>query len=123
MPGSSRSNHSGSESPGRRCRIGGRRERMSMQLGETRAVAGALAHQQTLRPVWRTFRNILVVVFLIFAFAIVQMVMLWRVCNTGTQTGASLEQHGLPTLNELALLQENLATFRLNSYEYLFARE
>ena len=94
-----------------------------MQLGKTRAVAGALAHEQTLRPVWRTFRNILVVVFLIFAFAIVQMVMLWRVCNTGMQTAASLEQHGLPTLSELALLQENLATFRLNSYEYLFARE
>jgi signal transduction histidine kinase len=94
-----------------------------MQFGKTRALAGALAHEETIRPVGRTFRNILLVVFLIFAFAIVQMVMLWRVCNTGMQTAASLEQQGLPTLNELALLQENLATFRLNSYECLFARE
>jgi signal transduction histidine kinase len=94
-----------------------------MQPGEVMATTGKLAHEQTLRPVWRAFRSILLVVFLIFAFAIVQMFMLWRVCNTGMQTAALLEHQGLPTLNELALLQENLATFRLNSYEYLFARE
>ena len=61
--------------------------------------------------------------FLIFVFAVVQMFMLWRVCNTGMKTAASLEHQGLPTLNDLASLQEHLAICRLNSYEYLFARE
>jgi PAS domain S-box-containing protein len=75
------------------------------------------------RPLWATFRNILLVVFLIFMCAIVQMLILWRVCNTGMKTAASLEHQGLPTLKGLALLQEDLALYQLNAYEYLFARE
>jgi PAS domain S-box-containing protein len=82
-----------------------------------------LAYEQRIRPLWATFRNILLVVFLIFICAIVQMLMLWRVCNTGMKTAASLEHQGLPTLNGLALLQEHLAIYRLSAYEYLFARE
>ncbi|HXN35825.1 MAG TPA: ATP-binding protein [Opitutaceae bacterium] len=39
------------------------------------------------------------------------------------KTAASLEFEGLPTLNVLASLQENLVTYRLVSYEYLFAQE
>jgi PAS domain S-box-containing protein len=69
------------------------------------------------------FRNILLVVFLIFVFAVVQMLMLWHVCNAGMQTATSLEHGGLPALNALASLQEHLALYRLYSYEYLFARE
>ncbi len=52
-----------------------------------------------------------------------QMVLLQRVCISGMKTAKSLEQSGLPTLNELASLQEHIAIFRLCSYEYLFARE
>ena len=82
-----------------------------------------LSLEQRVRPLWATFRNILLVVLLIFVFAIVQMFMLRRVCNVGMQTATSLEKQGLPTLNELASLQEHLAIFRLYSYECLFARE
>jgi PAS domain S-box-containing protein len=70
-----------------------------------------------------TFRNILWVVLLIFVFAVVQMFTLWAVCNTGMKAANSLEHQGLPTLNDLASLQEHLAIYRLNSYEYLFAKE
>jgi PAS domain S-box-containing protein len=83
----------------------------------------ASAYEQRMRPVWTTFRNILLVVFLIFVCALVQMFILWRVCNTGMKTAASLEHQGLPTLNGLALLKEDLAIYRLSAYEYLFARE
>ncbi len=86
-------------------------------------VPGDLAREQRIRSLWATFRNILLVVFLIFVFAVVQMLVLQRVCNTGMKTAASLENQGLPTLNELASLQEQLVTFRLYSYEYLFAQE
>jgi signal transduction histidine kinase len=94
-----------------------------MQAVKTAETAGNAAHEQGVRPLWATFRHILLVVFLIFVFSVVQMFVLRRVCNTGMQTAASLEHQGLPTLNELASLQEHLAIFRLNSYEYLFARE
>ena len=81
------------------------------------------ADVQGVRPVAATFHNILGVVFLIFVFAVVQMFTLWRVCKAGMATAASLEHQGLPTLNELASLQEHLAIYRLDSYECLFARE
>jgi signal transduction histidine kinase/CheY-like chemotaxis protein len=84
---------------------------------------GPLAGEQRVRAVSATFRKIFQVVLLIFVFAVVQLFMLWRVCNTGMTTAASLEHQGLPTLNALAALQEHLAIYRLNSYEYLFARE
>jgi PAS domain S-box-containing protein len=74
-------------------------------------------------PVSATFRNILRVVCLIFAFAVVQTVVLWQACNRGMRTAMSLEDQGLPTLDALASLQEHLAVYRLNSYEYLFAPE
>jgi PAS domain S-box-containing protein len=84
---------------------------------------GHLAGKQGVQSLSATFRRIFRVVFLIFVFAVVQMFMLWRVCNTGMKTATSLEHQGLPTLNELASLQEHLAIYRLNSYEFLFARE
>ncbi|MEO6742696.1 MAG: ATP-binding protein, partial [Chthoniobacteraceae bacterium] len=82
-----------------------------------------LAARHGVAPVTATFRHILIVVFLIFVFGVVQMFSLWGVCNAGMQTAASLKQHGLPTLNELASLQEHLAIYRLYSYEYLFAQD
>ena len=80
-------------------------------------------YKQRLEAVSATFRNILLVVFLIFVFTVVQTFMLWRVCTAGIKTATSLENQGLSTLNTLASLQEHLAIYRLNSYEYLFARE
>ncbi|HTB83188.1 MAG TPA: ATP-binding protein [Candidatus Sulfotelmatobacter sp.] len=82
-----------------------------------------LAYEQRMRPLWATFRNILLVVLLIFICAMVQMFILWRVCDTGMKTAASLDHQGLPTLNSLALLQEDLAIYRLNAYESLFAQQ
>ena len=70
-----------------------------------------------------TFRNILLVVSLLFAFAVVQMLTLWQVGKTGMQTATSLQQQGLPALNDLASLQENLVIYRLDSYEYLFVQQ
>ena len=87
------------------------------------AARGELAYARRMRPLWVTFRNILLVVLLIFICAIVQMLLLWQVCNTGMQTAASLEHQGLPTLNGLAVMQEHLAIYRLIAYEYLFAQE
>jgi len=84
---------------------------------------GTPSYEQRIRPVQATFRNILLVVFLILVCAIVQMLMLWRVCNSGMKTVAAMEHQGLPTLNGLALLQQDLAIYRLNAYEYLFAQE
>jgi PAS domain S-box-containing protein len=94
-----------------------------MHAGETADETRKSAHEQRVRPLSATFRNILLVVFLIFVFALVQMFMLRRVCNTGMKTATSLEHQGLPTLNKLALLQEHLVLFRLDSYEYIFAQE
>jgi signal transduction histidine kinase len=85
--------------------------------------APAAAGGDGVAPVSATFRNILRVVCLIFAFAVVQTVVLWQACNRGMLTATSLEQQGLPTLDALASLQEHLAIYRLNSYEYLFAQE
>ena len=93
-----------------------------MQTNEAEA-HDTLTYEQRIRPLWATFRNILLVVFVIFVCAIVQMLLLWRVCNTGMKTAASMENKGLPTLNGVALLQQDLAIYRLNAYEYLFAQE
>ena len=95
----------------------------SMGLPQGAKANDHLAGEQRVQSLSAPFRNILWVVFLIFAFAIVQMLTLWTVCSVGMRTAVSLERQGLPTLNELASLQEHLAVYRLNCYEYLFARE
>jgi PAS domain S-box-containing protein len=84
---------------------------------------GVLARDARVRFLAVAFRRILLVVLLIFVFAIVQMFTLWAVCETGMKTAQLLEHEGLPSLNELASLQENLASYRLHSYEYLFAQK
>ncbi len=86
-------------------------------------VSSALSHQNSVQSVSAAFRNIWLVVFLILVFATVQTFILWRVCDAGMKTAASLEHEGLPTLSTLASLQEDLAIYRLHSYEYLFASE
>jgi hypothetical protein len=93
-----------------------------MQPDEMAEATVTPAREQRIRFLAATFRHILLVVFLIFIFAVVQMFTLWQVCKTGMKTAVSLDQQGLPALKELASLQENLALYRLYSYEYLFAR-
>jgi PAS domain S-box-containing protein len=94
-----------------------------MPTDETTEANGKLTGEQRVRFLAMTFRRIHLVVFLIFIFAVVQMITLWRVCQTGMRTATSLERQGLPTLYEVAALQENLALYRLDSYEYLFAQQ
>jgi len=94
-----------------------------MQTEKTAETSGAPARAQRVRFLAATFRNILLVVSLLFIFAVVLTIILWTVCNNGMQTATTMEYQGLPALKELALLQENLALYRLESYEYLFAQE
>jgi PAS domain S-box-containing protein len=83
----------------------------------------ALARSARIRFLAAAFRRILLVVLLIFIFAIVQIITLRVVCGSGMQTARLLEHQGLPALKELASLQENLAIYRLHSYEFLFAQK
>src|SRR5665213_1268118 len=94
-----------------------------MQPDETAQTTGNPVGEQGVRLVSATFRDIMLVVFLIFIFAVVQMFTLWRVGKTGMQTATSLQQQGLPALKDLASLQENLVIYRLDSYEYLFVQQ
>ena len=96
---------------------------MKIQTNKTADANGALARARRVRFLASTFRNILLVVSLLFVFAVVRTVILWAVCNAGMQTAVTLEHQGLPALKELASLQENLALYRLDSYEYLFAQD
>jgi PAS domain S-box-containing protein len=88
------------------------------KLGEAVGINGEV-HQMTARG----FRNILQVVVLVFVFTLVQVSGLQWVCNHGMQVAQSLENQGLPNLNQLTALREHLILFRLYAYEYLFARE
>jgi len=71
----------------------------------------------------RSFRIIQGVVGLLLVFLIVQGCLLWRVCRQGTLATQALENSGLPSLRYLASLQENLAIYRLHSFELMFAQE
>lgn len=71
----------------------------------------------------RIFRTIQVVVALLLAFLLVQGVILWKVCRQGAVATRGLVAGGLPSLRCLASLQENLALYRLRSYELMFAQE
>ncbi len=70
-----------------------------------------------------SFRLIQAVIALLLAFLLVQGVILWRVCQRGTQATNGLEQEGLPSVRLLASLQENLAIYRLHSFEIMFAQD
>ena len=94
-----------------------------MPTDKTAETTRVLARERKGRFLEATFRNILLVVFLIFVFAVVLTIILWAVCNTGMQTVTTLEHQGLPALKEMASLEENLALYRLESYQYLFAQD
>ncbi len=80
-------------------------------------------HDSKLAPLWRTFRNIHAVVFLLLVFAVAQMYALRQVCNQGMSTADSLANQGLPYLGQLGELEQHLALYRLYSYEYPFAHQ
>jgi methyl-accepting chemotaxis protein len=71
----------------------------------------------------RTFRIIQAVVGLLLIFLLVQGVVLWKVCREGDRVTRGLVTDGLPSLRCLASLQENLALYRLRSFELMFAQE
>jgi len=70
-----------------------------------------------------SFRAIQLVVGLLLVFLIIQSCMLWRTCDHGTQAITGLEKEGLPSLRLLASLQEDLAIYRLHSFELMFAQD
>ena len=71
----------------------------------------------------RSFRIIQGVVGLLLVFLIIQSSVLWRVEREGMRATRGLESDGFPSLHYLASLQENLAIYRLNSYELMFVQE
>ena len=71
----------------------------------------------------RTFRIIQGVVVLLLVFLLVQGLILWQVCREGAVATRALGSEGLPSLRCLASLQENLALYRLRSFELMFAQE
>ena len=70
-----------------------------------------------------SFHVIQGVVGLLLVFLVIQGTVLWRVCNQGVGATTSLVNEGLPSLRLLASLQENLAIYRLHSYELMFAQD
>ena len=78
--------------------------------------------QQT-KSIRRTFGIIQAVVGLLLVFLVLQGFVLWTVCQGGRQATRGLVAEGLPSLRCLASLQENLALYRLHSYELMFVQE
>jgi methyl-accepting chemotaxis protein len=70
-----------------------------------------------------SFRIIQGVVALLLVFLIVQGGVMWRLSKEGTIATEGLKNAGLPSLQYLASLQENLAVYRLHSYEIMFVQE
>ena len=60
---------------------------------------GELGEGHGIEPIAATFRRMLWVAFLVFVFAVVQMFVLWRVCDSGMKTATSLQRQGPLTLN------------------------
>ena len=70
-----------------------------------------------------SFLFIQVLIALLLVFLLVQGMVLWRVCQRGTEATQGLVQEGLPSVRLLASLQENLAILRLHSFEVMFAQD
>jgi len=70
-----------------------------------------------------SFRLIQLLVVLLLIFLVVQSFIFWHACQRGVQATKGLEQEGLPSLRLLASLQENLAIYRLHSFELMFAQD
>ena len=62
-------------------------------------------------------------VLLLLVFLLVQGGVFWSLCQRGAQATEGLEREGLPSLRLLASLQENLAIYRLHSFELMFAQD
>ena len=60
---------------------------------------------------------------LLLVFVLVQGLILWKVCREGAVATRGLVSGGLPSLRCVASLQENLALYRLRSFELMFAQE
>ncbi len=70
-----------------------------------------------------SFRYIEMLIVLLLIFLLFQGVVQWRVCQRGNLATHDLVTAGLPSLDLLAELQENLAAYRLHSYELIFAQD
>ena len=70
-----------------------------------------------------TFRAIQGLIALLVVFLAIQGMILWRVCHRGAETTRGLMSEGLPSLKHLAALGENLALYRLYSYELMFVQQ
>jgi methyl-accepting chemotaxis protein len=70
-----------------------------------------------------SFRIIEGLIVLLLIFLLVQGVFLWRVCQRGTEAAHGLVQESMPSLRLLAELRDNLAAYRLHSYELIFAQD
>ncbi len=77
-------------------------------------------HRTSIR---RSFRLIQGTVGMLLVFLVIQSSVLWRVCRKGAAATDGLKKEGLPSLRYLATLQENLAIYRLHSFELMFAQE
>jgi methyl-accepting chemotaxis protein len=91
---------------------------------ETAKTAAADAHsRQKISSIRISFRNVRLIVFLLLGVALIQAAVLWRVCARGKTAVTRLESEGLPGLHQITALQEDLALYRLHSYELLFAQD
>ncbi len=79
--------------------------------------------KQSRMSLQRSFRLIQGIVALLLIFLIIQVCVLWQVCRQGAISVKGLESEGLPSLRQLAALQENLGVYRLHSYELMFVPE
>jgi methyl-accepting chemotaxis protein len=70
-----------------------------------------------------SFYIIQLMMLLLLVLLAVQSTIFWRACQQGTAATKGLEQEGLPSLRLLASLQENLAIYRLHSFEIMFAQD
>lgn len=89
---------------------------------DSTAVAGP-APRQKITSIRISFRNVRLIVFVLLGVALVQATVLWRVCARGKTAVTTLEHEGLPGLHQITSLQEDLALYRLQSYETLFAQD
>ncbi len=70
-----------------------------------------------------TFQIILALAALLLVFLGIQGAILWRVCQQGTLATSGLEKEGIPSLNSVGMLKQNLNLYRLHSYELMFVQE
>ena len=68
----------------------------------------------------RGFNIIFRVVVVLLLLTILRVFLQLRVCDEGLHTATTLGHQGLPNLNHLTVLREQLVLFRLYSYEYVF---